>query len=262
MSDARDPWDLEFWDEPYLAAFRERDERQARAQAALVGERLAPYARAGRVGWLDLSCGTGRRAAALEPGACATAGVDGSLRHLVLAARRVPRLRPGVVCARPSCLPLPARSVGAAVSFTDAFGLTDDPADDAALAAEVARVLAPGGAFLSAGVNTERVVRHLALREEKSVARSRVVVIRRYDPVRRMLEKTVTITDESGAARVFSRRLRLDAEHEARARLRAVGLTVVSAWGDFDGAPFDRSRSKRLLLLAAKPATRAFGRTR
>lgn len=262
MSDVRDPWDLQFWDEPHLAAFPERDDREARAQADLVRERLASYARTGRIGWLDLSCGTGRRAAALEAGAGATAGADESLPLLAAAARRVPRLAPGVFLARARRLPLPPRCVGAAVSFTDAFGLTDDPADDTALAAEVARVLAPGGAFLAAGVNPERVVRHLALREEKTVARSRVVVLRRYDPLRRMLEKTVTITDETGAARAFARRIRLTGEHEARARLRAAGLTVVSAWGDFGGAPFDRVRSKNLVLLATKPSTRAFGGAR
>lgn len=262
MNEVRDPWDLQFWDEPYLAVFRDRDDREARARAEFVRERLAPYARAGRIGWLDLSAGCGRHAALLEAGAGATAGADLSLARLAVAMRRVPRLRPGVFSASPHRLPLPPRCVGAAVSFTDAFGVTDAPGDDAARACEIARVLAPGGAFLSAGANVERVVRHLAVREEKTVARSRVVVIRRYDPDRRMLEKTVTITEEAGAARVFARRVRLWGEHEARARLRAAGLTIVSAWGDFDGSPFDRIRSKRLLLLATKPSTRAFGGAR
>jgi len=48
-------------------------------------------------------------------------------------------------------------------------------------------------------------------------------------------------------------------EHELRGRLRAAGLTVVGAWGDFDGSSFDGRRSPRLVLLASKPSSKAFG---
>ena len=259
MTEDRDPWWDHWFEEPYLALYPERDARAARTQAVFAREVLAPFARTGRLRFLDLGCGTGRRTAALENGLGATAGVDASLRLVAFARRRDPKARPSSVCARAERLPLAPRSVGAAVSFSGAFGRTDDPADDARIAPEVARVLAPGGALLAAVFNAERVVAGLALREEKTIAGTRVVIHRRYDPGRRMLEKEIELGAGRRKARVRGAGARACTEHELRARLRAAGLTIVGSWGDFDGSAFERRRSPRLLLLASKPSTKAFG---
>lgn len=258
MTEERDPWDAHWFGEPYLALYPERADREARSQAAFAREILAPYAKAGRLRFLDLGSGTGRRAAALEAGLGGTSGIDPSVRLLVAGRRRDPRLRPGTFCGQVERLPLATRTVGAAVSFTGCFGRSEEPADDARVAAEVARVLAPGGAVLSAVFNAERLVAGLVRREEKTVAGTRVVIRRRYDPVRRMIEKEI----EMGSGDSWSRhaqRARALSEHELRMRLRAAGLTVVGSWGDFDGSAFDRRRSPRLLLLATKPSSKAFG---
>lgn len=258
MTEERDPWDTHWFGEPYLALYPERDDREARSQAVFAREVLAPYAKAGRLRFLDLACGTGRRTASLEAGLGGTVGIDPSVRLLSAARRRDPRLRPGAFCGYAESLPLAARTVGAAVSFTGCFGRSDDPADDARVAAEIARVLAPGGGFLSAAFNAERLVASLAFREEKTVTGTRIVIRRRYDPVTRMVEKEIEMGAGDGL-RVYAQRARALAEHELRNRLRAAGLTVVNAWGDFDGSAFDRRRSPRLLLLATKPSSKAFG---
>jgi SAM-dependent methyltransferase len=253
-----DPWWEHWFEEPYLALYPERDEREARAQAVFAREVLAPFTKAGRLRFLDLGCGTGRRTAALEAGLGATAGIDASLRLVATARGREARLRPGALCARAERLPLASRSVGAAVSFSGAFGRTDDPCDDGRVAAEIARVLAPGGAVLTSVFNAERVIGGLALREEKLIQGTRVVIKRRYDPSRRMLEKEIVLGTDA-EKRVYAQRARALTEHELRGRLRAAGLTVVGAWGDFDGSPFDGRRSPRLVLLASKPSSKAFG---
>jgi SAM-dependent methyltransferase len=253
-----DPWWEHWFEEPYLALYPERDEREARAQAVFAREVLAPFSRLGRLRFLDLGCGTGRRTAALEAGLGATAGIDSSLRLVATAREREARLRPGAFCARAERLPLASRSVGAAVSFSGAFGRTDDPADDARVACEIARVLAPGGAVLAAVFNAERVVAGLALREEKLIQGTRVLIKRRYDSSRRMLEKEIVL-GTGPEKRVYAQRARALTEHELRGRLRTAGLTVVGAWGDFDGSVFDGRRSPRLVLLASKPSSRAFG---
>jgi SAM-dependent methyltransferase len=258
VTEEGDPWWEHWFEEPYLALYPEREEREARVQAVFAREVLAPFSRAGRLRFLDLGCGTGRRTAALDAGLGATAGIDASLRHVATARGRAVSPRPGALCARAERLPLAARSVGAAVSFSGAFGRTDDPGDDTRVAREIARVLAPGGAFLVSVFNAERVVAGLALREEKLIAGTRVVIKRRYDPARRMLEKEIEM-EAGGEKRVYAQRARAVTEHELRGRLRTAGLTVVGAWGDFDGSAFDGRRSPRLLLLASKPSSKAFG---
>jgi SAM-dependent methyltransferase len=257
VTEDRDPWWEHWFGEPYLALYPEREERESRTQAVFAREVLAPFTKAGRLRFLDLGCGTGRRTAALDEGLGATTGLDASLRLVGVARRREPRWKPGALCARAERLPLAARSVGAAVSFSGAFGRTDDPADDARVACEVARVLAPGGALLAAVFNAERVVAGLARREEKLIAGTRVVITRRYDPARRMLEKEIELG--SGAEkRVYAQRARALTEHELRGRLRAAGLTILGSWGDFDGSAFERGRSPRLVLLASRPTSKAF----
>jgi SAM-dependent methyltransferase len=258
VTEDRDPWWEHWFEEPYLALYPEREEREARTQAVFAREVLTPFTKAGSLRFLDIGCGTGRRTAALDDGLGATAGIDASLRLVAAARDREFRVRPGAFCARAERLPFAARSVGAAVSFSGAFGRTDDPSDDARVAAEITRVLAPGGALLTAVFNAERVVAGLAMREEKLIAGTRVVIRRRYDPGRRMLEKEIELT-AGGEKRVYVQRARALTEHELRGRLRTAGLTIVGAWGDFDGSSFDGRRSPRLLLLASRPTTKAFG---
>ncbi len=147
VTEDRDPWWEHWFGEPYLALYPERDEREARTQAVFAREVLSPFAKAGRLRFLDLGCGTGRRAAALGDGLGATVGVDASLRLVGSARRLGPRLRPGALCALPESLPLASRSVGAAVSFASAFGRSDDPADDA----RVGRARSPGSSRRAAG---------------------------------------------------------------------------------------------------------------
>ena len=73
-----------------------------------------------------------------------------------------------------------------------------------------------------------------------------------------MLEKEIDLgTGED--KRVYAQRARALTEHELRGRLRAAGLTIVGAWGDFDGSVFDGRRSPRLVLLASRPTSKAFG---
>ena len=59
--------------------------------------------------------------------------------------------------------------------------------------------------------------------------------------------------------RVFKECVRAYTEHELRTLHRAAGLTVRAAYGNFDGTPFDRGKSPRLILLATKSTARTPG---
>ncbi|MDL2716176.1 MAG: class I SAM-dependent methyltransferase [Acidobacteriota bacterium] len=258
MTIERDPWYAEWFGEEYLALYPERDDREARQQAVFVGGLLAPYARLGRLRFLDLACGTGRHAVALHEGLGGVVGLDLSARLLLQARQRQGPARPSWVRSDMRRLPFRTGSFGAVVNFFTSFGYFDDLADDARVVQEVARLLVPGGAFLSDVFNAERVIGALAVREEKTVAGARVSIRRRYDAATRRVEKEIEM-GSGEEKRVFKERVRAYTEHELRSLHRAAGLTVRAAYGNFDGTPFDRGKSPRLILLATKSIARAPG---
>lgn len=256
MTLERDPWFAQWFGEEYLALYPERDDREARQRAIFARELLAPFARAGRMRFLDLACGTGRHAVALQEGLGGVVGLDLS-DHLLSQARRRrdgPG-RPHFTRADMRRLPFRSGTFGAAVNFFTSFGSFEDPAEDARVVREVARVLAPGGAFLSDVFNAERVVSTLALREEKTVAGERVRIRRRYDPSSRRVEKEIEMGSGENR-RLYTECVRAYTEHELRNLHRAASLTVRAAYGNFDGSPFDRRKSPRLILLAVKGIVR------
>jgi SAM-dependent methyltransferase len=248
----RDPWYTSWFGEEYLALYPERDDREARLQSIFARELLEPHTRAGPMRFLDLACGTGRHAIALDEGRGGVVGLDLSPQLLAAAAHRESRPRPGYVRGDMRRLPFRDEIFGAVVNFFTSFGYFEDAADDACVVKEVARVLAPAGAFLSDVFNAERVVATLASREEKTIAGESVRIRRRYDPVRRRVEKEIEMGTGEGR-KVFRERIRAYTEHELCALHGAAGLVVVGTYGDFDGSPFDRRRSPRLILLAVKP---------
>ena len=115
MTDERDPWYQEWFGEEYLALYPERDDREARRQAVFARELLAPYARLGRLRFLDLACGTGRHAVALHDGVAGVVGLDLSSRLLLQARRRQGPARPYWVRGDMRQLPFRAGAFGAVV---------------------------------------------------------------------------------------------------------------------------------------------------
>lgn len=244
----RDPWYASWFGEEYLALYPERDDLEAQRQAEFVLGILSPYARKGRGGILDLACGTGRHAVVLARGGPVT-GVDLSAPLLGRARARRAEPGPGLVRADMRRLPFAGGAFGAVVNFFTSFGYFDDPADDVRVLGEVARVLAPGGAFLSDVFNAARVLSTLVSREERTVAGERVSIRRSYDPGSRRVEKEITM-GTGPAARTFRERVRVYLRDELEALHREARFGVTAAFGDFDGTPYDPRRSPRLILLA------------
>ncbi len=109
---------------------------------------------------LDLGCGPGARAQALRDLGWRVVGMDLSRESLRIA-RGSGRLLP-VACADAARLPTAERSLDAVVSI-----MTHTDVDDwAAMVAEVARVLRPGGTFVHVGVHPCFVGPFAQLRED------------------------------------------------------------------------------------------------
>lgn len=255
----RDPWYANWFGEEYLALYPERDDQEAKHQAVFAADLLSRYSRLGEHGILDLACGTGRHVVALREapeGSRGVFGLDLSLHLLFEARRRTGAATPAYVRADMRHLPFRAASFGAVVNFFTSFGYFEEPNDDARVVREIARILPPGGGFLSDVFNVERVVRTLASREEKTVAGERIAIRRRYDPVTRCVEKDIEM-GTGATLQTFHERVRAYSKADLCELHRAAGFEVVAAYGDFDGSPFDVNRSPRLILLAEKGSSGA-----
>lgn len=252
-SKERDPWYANWFGEEYLALYPHRDDEEAIAQAAFAADLLGAYATKRPAGYLDLACGTGRHAVALS-GALNVVGLDLSPRLLSEAAKRFDT-GPSWVRGDMRRLPFRSGAFGAVVNFFTSFGYFDDPKEDVDVLSEVARVLTPGGAFLSDVFNAERVLATFISREEKTIAGQRIKIRRRYDENAGRLEKEIEM-GMGDDARTFTERVRVYREADLRRLHESVGFRIQSFFGDFDGSPFDVKRSPRLILLAVREAAR------
>ncbi len=245
----RDPWWASWFGEEYLALYPNRDDQEAEMQARFAIDQLGSYAKLGKVGFLDLACGTGRHAVALNDAFLGVSGLDLSFRLLRAARKRVSKPRPGYLCGDMRHLPFQGHTFGAVVNFFTSFGYFDDPRDDLRVLREVRRILVPGGVFLADIFNAERVISTLVSYEEKTIAGERVSIQRWYDPQRRRLEKEIKMGLDS-IPRTYRESVRVYREDELRILHMEAGFLLLESFGDFDGSAYNPFRSPRLILLA------------
>ena len=144
-------------------------------------------------------------------------------------------------------LPLRGACVAAVTSFFTSFGYFADPAEDAAMLAEIARVLRPGGRFLLDFLNAPAVRQGLqpssrdevdgwVIQQEREIREGRV-------------EKRVRLEGPEGRVHEYTESVRLYERAELERALQSAGLAVTSAFGALDGTAWSE-HSPRLVLLA------------
>jgi len=206
-------------------------------------ERRGVVGRGRRV--LDLACGSGRHAQALEAAGALVTGVDLSMVQLRSArSRGLARLAQ----ADMRIIPIRTGSMDAVVNLFTSFGYFDTDDEHAAVLAEVGRVLRPGGAFAMDFLNAPLVRATLVPRDEKSVSGRRVVQERRISDGGRFVIKEIHL---EGEQEPFVERVRLLSRQDLEAMARAAHLTVDDVLGDYEGAPHTDT-TPRVLMLARR----------
>lgn len=230
-------WFEEWFGEEYLQLYPHRDEMDAERMVGLI-RRTLPW----RSGWrvLDIACGAGRHARALEDAGARCVGLDLSHR-LLRRARGVTRAP--LVRADMRCLPVRPRSMDLAVNLFTSFGYFDDDAEHARVLGEMAATVRPGGWFVLDFLNADRVRARLVPRDT-ALGRAGVHVVRRLSEDRRFVCKTIATRD----GRCFQERVRLFAPEELEAMFAGAGLAVRYRYGDYDGGPL-RALAPRVILM-------------
>ena len=235
-------WYREWFGEEYLELYSHRDENEARQQVAFFREQ------AGRIDGpvLDLACGMGRHIQELQTSGYRAVGCD--LSYVLLRAGITEYGAMAVARADMRSLPYGDGVFAALVNFFTSFGYFATEDENLQVVREMARVLAPGAAFLFDYLNVHRELEKLVQRETRDTPMGLVKIERWFDGSDRSFNKRMTI----GEKRYLERVRGYDFD-EISAMFGSCNLTIRSAFGDFDGSKYSHS-SPRLILVGSRGA--------
>jgi SAM-dependent methyltransferase len=233
-------WYQEWFGEEYLELYSHRDEDEARRQVAFFREVCGEIA--GPV--LDLACGMGRHMQELQAAGYHAVGCDLSYTLLRTGMREYGAMP--VARADMRHLPFCDRVFGGLVNFFTSFGYFASEEENLLVVQEMARVLTPGAPLLFDYLNVHRELEKLVQRETLETEMGTVRIERWFDGSDRSFNKRITIGEKRYLERV--RGYDLD---EISAMFASCNLSIRTAFGNFEGAAFDRS-STRLILVGSK----------
>ncbi len=230
-------WFEEWFGEEYLHLYPHRDEADAGRMVALI-RRTLPW----RDGWrvLDVGCGAGRHAAALEAAGSRPVGLDLS-PSLLRRAREVtdaPLIR-----ADMRWLPVRAGSMDLTVNLFTSFGyFATDQEHEQALCG-MARTLRPRGWLVLDFLNADHVREHLVPAGTLDLEGTAVPVRRWVSPDGRYVHKAMDTPE-----RRFTERVRLFTAAELEELLRRAGITVHHRFGGYDGHAHGPGAPRTILM--------------
>ena len=204
---------------------------------------------------LDVPCGQGRHAHLLAEAGFRVEGLDYSKYLLDRAKER--GTGPTLHYTRGDMRALPARWTGrfdAVVNLFTSFGFFTEPADDAKVIAEFARVLKPGGVFVFHGGSRDGVMsRFLARDWWKSDDGTMIAHERSFDPLSGILAIQTAFEGPDGSG-TREHRIRLYTATRLAELCLDAGLVVHEAYDGFRDRPLAR-KSGEMLLVARKVDT-------
>ena len=244
MTSDRPRWYEEWFNEAYLRVYSHRDAKLAETEVDFLIATLSP-ASTDRI--LDLCCGAGRHLSRLHNlGFTNSVGIDLS-PHLLNSARQTTGNAAKVNLVRGDMRSLPfSPSFQVVLSLFTSFGYFFEEEENQRTLHEVRRVLLPGGQFLLDLVPLAAVDR-LVARSERESGGLHIVEKRRFDPVRRRVEKEIEISGPDGQ-HTFLESVRVYSFGETNRMLATAGLCLTDVRGDFRGGPFQPD-SERMILI-------------
>lgn len=246
----RTEWWKSYFDHGYLNEYSPLfNAQEDRAQVSRLLELLELPA-GSRI--LDLACGQGRHAQLLAEAGHRVDGYDLSKELLAEAKRRCTGKNPHYTRGDMRRLPMRwRRRFDAVVNLFTSFGFFDDPADDATVIAQCARVMKPGGVMIWQGGSRDGVMAKFLSRDGWEATDGTIVVQdRSFDPLSGFL--TIRSTWQSRRKTEHrEHRIRLYTASHLAEMMRAAGLVVEQAWDSFHDRPLTR-RSSEMLLVARR----------
>ncbi len=244
-------WWESYFDEQYLLEYEpiftlEKDRREVTRLIEVLG--LPSGSRI-----LDVPCGQGRHAHLLAEAGFDVDGIDYSEHLIKLAKKR--GTGPNLRYTRGDMRKLPQRWSGrfdAVVNLFTSFGFFTDPADDAQVILEFARVLKPGGVLIWHGGSRDGVMSKFLSRDWWATKDGTMIAHERsFDPLSGILTIESTFRGAAKRLKRRSHRIRLYTATRIAELCAGEGLIVEQAFDGFTDRPLTR-RSGEMLLVARK----------
>jgi ubiquinone/menaquinone biosynthesis C-methylase UbiE len=243
-------WWKGYFDEQYLLEYEplfslEQDRREVTRIIDVIG--LPSGSRI-----LDVPCGQGRHAHLLAEAGFDVDGLDYSQDLLKRAKRRgtgkTLRYTRGDMRALPAKW---TRRFDAVLNLFTSFGFFAEPADDAKVIAEFARVLKPGGVLVWYGGNRDGVMARFLERDWWQTEDGTLIAQERgFDPLSGFLSVS-TVWSGPGGRGTRDHRIRLYTPTRLAELCADAGLIVEAAYDGLTDRPITR-RSSEMLLVARK----------
>lgn len=232
------PWYKHWFNEDYLQLYPHRDEADAERCVGLI-RRTLPW----RTGWrvLDVACGAGRHARALEAAGARTIGVDLSMTLLQVArtVTSTPLIRTDM-----RALPVRPGSIDLVVNLFTSFGYFATDAEHAVALGEMCGSLRAGGWFVIDYLNAAHVRATLVPEEHTLLGGVPAEVTRTLEEDGSVVVKRI-VTDDG---RRFRERVRLFSADELEAMLERCGIRVRHRLGDYEGGALSPSSPRAILM--------------
>lgn len=231
-------WFEEWFHDEYLALYPHRDEADAEQLVALLRR---------EVGWdpgwrvLDVACGPGRHARAIEAAGARCIGLDLSMTLL----RRARSLAHApLIRADMRRIPVRPRSMDLTLNLFTSFGYFEDDAQHRTALAEMVSTVRHGGWFAMDFLNAARVRATLVPAETATLGGTAVRITRDLIGGDRFVRKRMETED----GRAWVERVRLFHPDELETMLAATGITIASRFGDYAGGPISPLAPRAILI--------------
>jgi len=229
-------WFEEWFGEEYLQLYAHRDDADAERAVAVL-QSFLPW----RAGWrvLDVGCGAGRNARALENAGARCIGVDlsASLLRRARTVTRAPLIR-----ADMRALPVRTRSMDLTVNLFTSFGYFNHDEEHMLALRQMTETVRRGGWFALDFLHAS-TVRDTLVPGPRPIAPG-TTGERRLSVDGRFVHKIVKLAD----GRSLEERVRLFTPAELETLLQDAGIEVEHRFGDYDGGPLRPGAPRTLLL--------------
>ena len=238
-----DDWFERSFDALYPVLYAHRTVEAAAHESHFAAEKLG-LCQGARV--LDLACGNGRHLVHLRACGAIGIGLDYS-RFLLSEAARILGSTAGLVRADMRAVPFHGR-FDAVVNFFTSFGYFNERDENVRAVKNVAEALKPSGHFFIDYINSAHAEQHLVPLALRTAGELAVEESRWIDHATRRVNKCIVVRHPEKPVRRFAESVQLYEHDEFVQLLHDGGLKVTDVFGDYAGAPWDKSQPRMIAI--------------